>query len=138
MLNQAQEAYDLTGGAFATGAAPDRADRRRRAPLVVVEGGHLDADARRGVAPEFWRRVRLVVCAIRVVFAVGCVRVALTVGTVNLMQGNAALEKSIGEAEATNTDLQVERSLLSSKDRIRRIATQNLGMVYSTEDEALS
>ena len=49
MLNQAQEAYDLTGGAFATGAAPDRADRRRRAPLVVVEGGHLDADARRGV-----------------------------------------------------------------------------------------
>ena len=36
MLNQAQEAYDLTGGAFATGAAPDRADRRRRAPLVVV------------------------------------------------------------------------------------------------------
>ena len=141
MMNQAQEAYDLyDGGPALLDGAPERSPRdyQEPSPFVVHEGGHLDADARKGVSPEFMRRVGIVVIAILVVFAVGCVRVALTVGTINLMQSNSALEESVSEAQATNTELRIERSLLSSKDRIARIATQNLGMVYSKDSETIT
>ena len=42
-------------------------------------------------------------------------------------------EGVVAAERVTRTELQVERSALSSADRIQRIATQNYGMVYATE-----
>lgn len=107
---------------------PERETRRFR----TLEGGHLDADARRGVSPQFVARVRAVVLAVAFIVALGCVRVALSAGTVTLMRTNTKLETSITQTRQDNKDLQVTRSLLSSSDRVCRIAAQNYGMVPTT------
>lgn len=104
----------------------------------VVSGGGLDARARRGVAPEFLARVKAVVACALVFFALGACRVALTSAAVAALQGNATLKTQITEAKTTNDSLMVERSALSSNARISRIATQNLGMVLSTDTETVT
>lgn len=104
--------------------------RRARRSLDVVEGGHLDADVRQGVSQAFARHVRLIVIAVVVFCALGAARVALTAQTVALMSQNLTLSSQIDEAGALNDELHAERSLLSSSSRIRRIATENYGMVY--------
>lgn len=104
----------------------------------VVSGGGLDARARRGVAPEFLARVKAVVACALVFFALGACRVALTSAAVAALQGNATLKTQITEAKTTNDSLMVERSVLSSNARISRIATQNLGMVLSTDTETVT
>ncbi|MGI6755653.1 MAG: cell division protein FtsL [Atopobiaceae bacterium] len=134
MRYQSQEAYEL----FATEPWREQNQADSHSPFVVVEGGHLDADVRRGVSPVVITRVKLIVAAAIVLFVLGCIRVSLSVATVNLMQQNQVLKDDIAQVQAANMDLDVERSLLSSKDRIARIATQNLGMVYSTQDETLT
>ena len=45
----------------------------------------------------------------------------------------AAAESSVKEERVMRTELQMERSVLASADRIQRIATKNYGMVYATE-----
>lgn len=104
----------------------------------VVSGGGLDARARRGVAPEFLARVKAVVACALVFFALGACRVALTSAAVASLQGNATLKSQISEAKTTNDSLMIERSALSSNSRISRIATQNLGMVLSTDTETVT
>ena len=110
---------------------------QERPSFEVVSGGGLDARARRGVAPEFLARVKAVVACALVFFALGACRVALTSAAVAALQGNATLKTQITEAKTTNDSLMVERSALSSNARISRIATQNLGMVLSTDTETI-
>lgn len=111
---------------------------QERPSFEVVSGGGLDARARRGVAPEFLARVKAVVACALVFVALGACRVALTSAAVAALQGNATLKTQITEAKTTNDSLMVERSALSSNARISRIATQNLGMVLSTDTETVT
>ena len=108
---------------------------QERPSFEVVSGGGLDARARRGVAPEFLARVKAVIACALVFFALGACRVALTSAAVAALQGNATLKTQITEAKTTNDSLMVERSALSSN---ARIATQNLGMVLSTDTETVT
>lgn len=111
---------------------------QERPSFEVVPGGGLDARARRGVSPEFLARVRTVVVCALVFIALGACRVALTSAAVATLQGNASLKTQITEAKTTNDSLMIERSALSSNSRISRIATQNLGMVLSTDTETVT
>lgn len=133
MTYRGSEAFDLDRDGMEAIPQP-----RRERSLEVVEGGHLDADVRRGVSAEFVSRVRVAVVAIVVLCALGAVRVALTVGTVSLMENNQTLSSQIQEARELNVDLKAERSLLSSGERITRIATQVYGMVYNPASSSLS
>ena len=111
---------------------------QERPNLEVVSGGGLDARARRGVSPQFLARVKAVVACALVFFALGACRVALTSAAVSALQGNSALKTQISEAKSTNDSLMIERSALSSNSRISRIATQNLGMVLSSDTETVT
>ena len=119
------EAYQLDGAARAPQALPRT--------LRSVEGGRLDARARREVSPALVRIVGILATLAIVLFVAGGVSVALTSGTVALLQSNAAVGSQIKDVSAQNGDLRIERSLLTRADRITRIATQNLGMVYASD-----
>lgn len=129
MFDQTPEAYVLGQVAYER--------RARGADLTSVEGGRLDARARREASPAFLLVVRYVVVLAVVLFLAGGISVTLTSGTVALLQTNATTSSQIKEARALNDDLRIERSLLTRGDRISRIATQNLGMVYASDAEVL-
>ena len=79
------------------------------------------------------RAVTLVIAAVVSLFVLGSVSVALTSNTVALLQENNDVKGEIDAYKATNDDLRIECSLLSRADRVSRIATQNLGMVYAQD-----
>lgn len=112
--------------------------QQERPSFEVVSGGGLDARARRGVSPQFLSLVKTVVACALAFFALGACRVALTSAAVASLQGNATLKTQITEAKTINDSLMVEHSALSSNARISRIATQNLGMVLSTDTETVT
>lgn len=103
-----------------------------QAPLSPIEGGRMDAHARREVSPALVRAIRYVAALAIVLFMAGGLSVALTSGTVALLQSNAATSSEIKEITAQNGDLRIERSLLTRGDRITLIAEQKLGMVYAS------
>ena len=109
-----------------------------RPAFDVVEGGGIDARVRRGVTPDFIVYVRLAMVAIAVFVILGAGRVALTTATVTCLQSNLEMQANIEAAEAANSSLRIERSVLSNTTRITRIATQNYGMVYATEHDRVS
>lgn len=119
------EAYELNSN------VPERV--QGRAPLRTIDGGRLDARARQEVSPSLVRVVSLLAALAIVLFVAGGISVALTSGTVALLQANSTTSSSIKEIEAQNGDLRIERSLLTRADRITRIAEQNLGMVYASD-----
>lgn len=101
----------------------------RRRSLSVVEGGR---SASRAPQPLAALATLAVVFALS--FAVlGAARVALTTATVTSLRDIERAEMNVAEQRNTMTELKVERSALSSADRIQRIATENYGMVYATE-----
>lgn len=106
-------------------------------PLYPLEGGQLDARARREVSPALVRIVSYVAALAVALFLAGGISVALTSSTVALLQSNASVSSQIKELDAQNGDLRIERSLLTQGDRITRIATQNLGMVYANDAQVL-
>ncbi len=109
-----------------------------RRSLEVMEGGGLDARARQGVTPGFSVLVRLAV-VFAVMFAVlGGVRVTLAAATVSCLREASSVETDVSEARDVRTELQVERSVLSSADRIQRIATENYGMIYATDVDSIT
>ena len=116
----------------------ERLESESRPSFEVVSGGGLDARARAGVSPQFVARVRTVVIAAAVLILLGMARVALSAATVGLLQSNSDLATQISEAQTLNEQLRVERSVLSSNARISRIATQNYGMVLSSESVTVS
>lgn len=129
MRYQGSEAYNM-----------DVAERRRErleqqaAPsFEVVTGGGLDARVRAGVSPTFVARLRAALVAFAVVLAVGMVRVGIASATVALLSANTTLSAQIDEATSLNEQLRVQRSVLSSNSRISRIASQNYGMVLTSD-----
>lgn len=108
-----------------------------RRPLSVHEGGRRDARSREAAAPAFAPLGLIAVLAVFLV-ALGCARVALTVQNVVLLNDLNIAETNIERAMDTRTELQIERSALTSTDRIQRIATQNYGMVYATDVETIT
>ena len=109
-----------------------------RRQLEVHEGGRRAARSREASAPS---HVAVVVAAIvlSVFLAVlGLARVALTVQNVVLLQDLNVAESTVEQAYDMRTELQIERSALTSADRIQRIATQNYGMVYGTDVESIT
>lgn len=133
MRYQGSEAYKL-----------DEAERRRErrqaqsAPsFEVVSGGGLDARARAGVSPQFVARVRAVVIVAAALIVLGMARVALSSATVSLLSANSELSARVEETETLNEQLRIQRSALSSNSRISRIATQNYGMVLTSDFVAI-
>lgn len=105
---------------------------RQAAPsFEVVTGGGLDAQARAGVSPVFFARLRAVLAVAAVLVVLGMARVGISVATVSLLSANSELTTQIEEASSLNAQLKVQRSVLSSNARISRIATQNYGMVLA-------
>lgn len=109
------------------------ANVREDVPFVAVEGGGLDARVREGVSPALTRAVSLAVVVVLSLFALGSISVAFTSGAVAILRDNATVTSQIKEVRAANDDLRIECSLLSRADRVSRIATQNLGMVYAAD-----
>lgn len=109
-----------------------------RRSLQVMEGGGLDARARAGVTPGFVTLARLAALFVVLFMVFGAVRVTLTTATVSCLREVSTVETQVSEARNTRTELQVERSVLSSVDRIQRIATENYGMVYATDVDTIS
>lgn len=129
MRYQTSEAFQLDELAY---------DRRARgASLTPVEGGRLDARARREVSPALMRMVGYLVALAIALFVAGGISVALTSGTVAILQTNASTTSQIKQTRAQNGDLRIERSLLTRGDRISKIATQNLGMVYASDARSI-
>lgn len=124
MRYQGSEAYSMR----AAERGRERSEQQARPSFEVVSGGGLDARARAGVSPAFVARVRAVVAVAAVLIVLGMGRVALSAATVTLMQSNATLNEQISEAQTSNEELMIERSVLSGNARITRIATQNYGM----------
>lgn len=122
---QTTEAFDLY--------ANNSAYRQDAASLTSVEGGKLDAHARREVSPLFVRVVTCVSVLAIVLFMAGGLGVALTSGTVALLQTNSSTVSNIKDIKSQNDSLRMERSRLTQSERISRIATQNLGMVYASD-----
>lgn len=109
----------------------------RESPLVPVEGGRLDAKARSGISADVVRAITRIAMLAISLFVAGSMSIALTSGTVGMLQTNANLSSQIKETRIANDDLRIECSLLSSAERISRIATQNLGMVYASKVEVI-
>ena len=105
--------------------------------LSVHEGGasvvrpHVDPMA------DLFALVKAVIVLTAMLFVLGGARVALTAQTVSVLKEVSVAEATLDSAYDTRTELRVERSALSSADRIQRIATENYGMVYASEVETL-
>lgn len=134
MRYQGSEAYSWV----ADEGAEELLEGRRRPSFEVVTGGGLDARAREGVSPQFVAKVRLVLTVAAALVVLGMARVALTSATVGMLQSNVELKTQIDDAQTLNDELRVERSVLSSNSRISRIATQNYGMVLSSDQETVT
>ena len=80
----------------------------------------------------------MAVAAMAMVFVLGAARVALTAQTVTMLEDISVAEGTVAAARITRTELQVERSALSSADRIQRIATENYGMVYASDVDTVT
>lgn len=111
--------------------------REPRRDFDVVRGGGIDAEVRRGVSQDFLVVARLVVFAIALFVALGACRVFITTRTVSCLRDNVELRSNIEQAQVLNSDLRIERSVLSSSSRICRIAMQNYGMVHATRHETI-
>ncbi len=104
----------------------------RRASFGVVDGGGLDARARRAVSSQFLSVVARVMAVAFVVMALGICRIALSTMTVSNLRANESLRTQISEARQTGDTLRAERAVVSSTSRVTRIATQNMGMVKAS------
>lgn len=101
--------------------------------LIAFDGGGLDARVREGVSSTLTRAVTFILVAMVLFFAIGSASVALTSNAVAILQCNNTLESYNKTLTAANDDLRIERSLLTRADRVSRIATQNLNMVYAQD-----
>ena len=114
-------------------AAPHLSYALEDTSFVTVEGGGLDARVREGVSATLTRTVGLVIAAALTLFIVGTLSVATTSATVAVLEGNSQTSSDIKALEMENDDLRIACSILSSSDRVHRIATQNLGMTYAAD-----
>lgn len=132
MMYQGSEAVRLD---YLGEATPQRA---QRPSFEVVEGAGLDHLERSGVSSQFVARLKLaaVVCAALVVLCVA--RVCVYSMAVSTLASNETMRSELKETRALEDDLRIQRSVLSSSQRIDRIATQSYGMVLADGAEKLS
>lgn len=104
----------------------------------VIEGDGLDARARQSVDTVFIARMRACICVVLFVALIGCLRVALSAATVTALEEGSTLRQQVSELEDLNAQLEVERSVDSSTQRIVAIATQAYGMVYATDVDTIT
>lgn len=112
--------------------------REQRTSFEVVEGAGLDHLERRGVSPQFIANLKLAaaVCVALVVLCVARIGVySMAVGT---LASNESMRSELKQTVALEDDLRIQRSVLSSTQRIDRIATQSYGMVAANGAEKLS
>ena len=131
MSTYGTEATSFYGSAATARRAPQTSPDRS---FEVVSGGGLDARAREGITLSQFQRFLTALGAIALVVVMAGMRIGLSTVTVSSLRANASLEAKIGAAQERCSSLQVERSVLSSADRITRIATENYGMVYTTDN----
>lgn len=132
MMYQGSEAVRLD---YLGEATPQRA---ARTSFEVVEGSGLDHLERRGVSSQFVANLKLaaIVCAALVVLCVARIGVySMAVGT---LASNETMRTELKQTRALEDDLRIQRSVLSSSQRIDRIATQSYGMVLAGGAEKLS
>lgn len=104
----------------------------------VIEGAGLDAEARRGVSPKILARAKAIVVAIVCVAVLSAARVSILSAAVGVLAENTSMRTELKQARSTQSDLRIERSVLSSNTRIERIATQSYGMVAADGTEQMS
>lgn len=132
MMYQGSEAVRLD---YLGEATPQRA---ARTSFEVVEGSGLDHLERRGVSSQFVANLKLaaIICAALVVLCVARIGVySMAVGT---LASNETMRTELKQTRALEDDLRIQRSVLSSSQRIDRIATQSYGMVLAGGAERLS
>lgn len=132
MMYQGSEAVRLD---YLGEATPQRA---ARTSFEVVEGSGLDHLERRGVSSQFVANLKFaaIVCAALVVLCVARIGVySMAVGT---LASNETMRTELKQTRALEDDLRIQRSVLSSSQRIDRIATQSYGMVLAGGAEKLS
>lgn len=132
MMYQGSEAVRLD---YLGEATPQRA---ARTSFEVVEGSGLDHLERRGVSSQFVANLKLaaIICAALVVLCVARIGVySMAVGT---LASNETMRTELKQTRALEDDLRIQRSVLSSSQRIDRIATQSYGMVLAGGAEKLS
>jgi cell division protein FtsL len=78
------------------------------------------------------------VLAVVLLVAIGGVRVALSAATVSSLETTSSLRSEISDAKDLNSELQIERSVDASAQRIIRIATENYGMILATNVDSIS
>jgi cell division protein FtsL len=105
--------------------------------LSVHEGGATSARPHVDPMADLFMVAKAVIVLTVMLFVLGGARVALTAQTVSVLKEVSVAEATLDGAYDTRTELRVERSALSSADRIQRIATENYGMVYASEVETL-
>lgn len=110
-------------------------ERGGRPSFDVVEGGGIDAMARRGVSDAFVALSRVAVVSIVLFVALGISRVALTTAAVTCLRANVETQSAIEAARSYNSELRVERSVLCDTNRIVRIATENYGMAPACDHD---
>lgn len=115
--------------------APQREARRS---FEVVEGAGLDLRERSGVSSQFVARLKAATMAL-VVIAVLCIaRIGVYSVAVGVLSSNATMRTELKTATDLADDLRIQRSVLSSTQRIDRIATQSYGMVLADGTEQMS
>ena len=112
--------------------------REQRTSFEVVEGAGLDHLERRGVSPQFIANLKLAaaVCVALVVLCIARIGVySMAAGT---LASNESMRSELKQTVSLEDDLRIQRSVLSSTQRIDRIATQSYGMVAANGAEKLS
>jgi len=123
--------------AYSTESTARRHDYHEEAPALEVHSGRgasADADAS-SLVLGFAKVLAVFLCAF---IAIGAVRVGITCATVRCLEHNVSLQSQIEEGRELNSDLEVDRSTLSSSSRIVGIATESYGMVYATHLDDIS
>lgn len=129
-MHQGSEAYllDANEGALAREHTPS---------LEVFDGRGLDARARSGVSARHVAALKVFAAALAFVAVLAVCRVAIFSSAVGVLSENTAMRTELKQARATQDDLRIERSVLSSTSRIDRIATQSYGMVRADSSEKM-
>lgn len=114
-------------------AAPKRAPRGNTRPDVRVQPGtRSENPALKGLPPQVITLFKAVI-AIVVAAALVCgVRVMFSAATVDALATNQQLESQLEDAQETGTELEIQRSILTSSERIKKKA-KALGMVSASD-----
>lgn len=113
------------------------AQQQVRSPFEVVEGAGLDAQVRRGVSPQLLARLKVIFACAVVLCTIGVARVAVYTATASLLSANSTMRNDLSDARASREELRVERTVLSSNQRIARIA-ESYGMVLVEDSETMT